>query len=286
MKYPYLLLRIDELDSVFRGTNNWVDRAFSTLIFDKVFFSSVLSTEYISGAGTSIVNSTPKQGFTSEYNRGFMKFNPAYFEKKKFYNNPLASLNSMSISITDPRGNFINTQSDVLTNTAITFTGTLDTIGATLELGASNAYPFSTHSKHKMIKIETTTYFSNRLVRVGDRILVRNFTMNTTGTNNSRFTTFINREEGHTIINLDLETNGTDETKNRGFIKNLYISPPGTLNALNQTVDGDTNYYTNLDFTSATYGTLINIDLQSHLLFRIVTRDPDTSNTLKPINIY
>jgi len=286
MKYPYLLLRIDELDSVFRGTNNWVDRAFSTLIFDKVFFSSVLSTEYISGAGTSIVNSTPKQGFTSEYNRGFMKFNPAYFEKKKFYNNPLASLNSMSISITDPRGNFINTQTDVLTNTAITFTGTLDTIGATLELGASNAYPFSTHSNHKMIKIETTTYFSNRLFRVGDRILVKNFTMNTSGTNNSRFQTFINREEGHTIINLDLETNGLADTNNRGFIKNLYISPPGTLNTLNQTVDGDTNYYTNLDFTSATYGTLINIDLQSHLLFRIVTRDPDTSNTLKPINIY
>ena len=288
MKYPYLLLRIDELDSVFRGTNNWVDRAFSTLIFDKVFFSSVLSTDYISGAGTSIVNSTPKQGFTSEYNRGFMKFNPAYFEKKKFYNNPLASLNSMSISITDPRGNFINTQSDVLTSNTIAFTGTLDTIGSTLELNATTAYPYSNIAlnNYKMIKIETTTYFSNRLFRVGDRILVRNFTMNTTGTNNSRFTTFINREEGHTIINLDLETNGTDETKNRGFIKNLYISPPGTLDALNQTVDSTTYYDSSLDFTDATYGTLINIDLQTHLLFRIVTRDPDTSNTLKPINIY
>ena len=138
-----------------------------------------------------------------------------------------------------------------------------------------------------MIKIETTTYFSNRLFRVGDRILVKNFTMNTTGTDNSRFQTFINREEGHTIINLDLETNGLADTNNRGFIKNLYISPPGTLDTLNQTVD-DSTYYdeTNLNFTSATYGTLINIDLQSHLLFRIVTRDPDTSNTLKPINIY
>jgi hypothetical protein len=286
MKYPYLLLRIDELDNVFRGTNNWVDKAFSTLLFDKVFFSSVLSTDYVSGTGTSIVNSTPKQGFASEYNRGFMKYNPAYFEKKKFYNNPLASLNSMSISITDPRGNFINTQSDVLTSNTIAFTGTLNTIGATLELNPSNAYPFSTHSSYKMIKIETTTYFSNRLFRVGDRILVRNFTMPADATNNSKFQTFINREEGHTIINLDLETNGLDNTNNRGFIKNLYISPPGTLDALNQTVDSDTYYDSSLDFTDATYGTLINIDLQTHLLFRIVTRDPDTSNTLKPINIY
>jgi len=290
MKYPYLLLRIDELDSVFRGTNNWVDRAFSTLIFDKVFCSSVLSTDYISGAGTSIVNSTPKQGFTSEYNRGFMKFNPAYFEKKKFYNNPLASLNSMSISITDPRGNFINTQNDVLslTSTGITFTKILTEILDTLELDASNAYPFTKRSDYKMIKIETTTYFSNRLFRVGDKILIRNFTMNTSGVNNSKFQTFINREEGHTIINLDLETNGSDEFSNRGFINNLYISPPGKLNDMNSTLEPNTYYDndTGLNFTSATYGTLINIDLQSHLLFRIVTRDPDASNTLKPINIY
>ena len=155
MKYPYLLLRIDELDSVFRGTNDWVDRAFSTLLFDKVFFSSILSTEYISGTTTSIVNSIPKQGFASEYNRGFMKYNPAYFEKKKFYNNPLASLNRMTIEITDPRGNFINTQSDVLNSNIVVFTGNLTTIGNTLELYASNAFPYTSQVGFKMIKIQS-----------------------------------------------------------------------------------------------------------------------------------
>ena len=47
-------------------------------------------------------------------------------------------------------------------------------------------------------------------------------------------------------------------------------------------------YYdeTTLNLTGAVQGTLINIDLQTHLLFRIVTRDPDTSNTIQPINIY
>ena len=286
MKYPYLLLRIDELDNVFRGTNNWVDRAFSTLLFDKVFFSSVLSTDYVSGAETSIVNSIPKQGFTSEYNRGFMKYNPAYFEKKKFYNNPLASLSSMTISITDPRGNFINTQKDVLVISNISLTGKLNTIGSTLEINASNAFPYSTHSTYNMVKIETTSFFSNRLFRIGDKILVKNFSTNTLGTNNSRFQTFINREEGHTIINLDLETNGLEGTNNRGFIQNLYISPPGIFNPSDKLVSG--YYDTNLDLTTAptSYGTLINLDLQTHLLFRIVTRDPDTSNTLKPINIY
>lgn len=291
MKYPYLLLRIDELDSVFRGTNNWVDRAFSTLLFDKVFFSNVLSTEYISGTTTSIVNSNPKQGFVSEYLRGFMKYNPAYFEKKKFYNNPLASLNKMTISITDPRGNFINTQSDVLVINNLQFTDTLDAITTVLELDVSSAFPYSDQTAFKMIEITTTTNFSNRLFRIGDRILIRNYaSVVGSGVNNSIFNSFINREQGHTIINLELETNGNDNVANRGFLSKLYISPPGIMENDNSGVQAGT-YYDNestpgVNLAGAVQGTLINIDLQTHLLFRIVTRDPDTSTTLQPINIY
>ena len=89
------------------------------------------------------------------------------------------------------------------------------------------------------------------------------------------------------MINLDLETNDTTDTSNKGFIQNLYISPPGVLDSLNETVEPSTYYdETSLDFTGAVYGTLINIDLQTHLLFRIVTRDPDTSSALQPINVY
>ena len=100
----------------------------------------------------------------------------------------------------------------------------------------------------------------------------------------------MNRPEGHTIINLELETNGNTNTSNRGFLTKLYISPPGTMDAENKTVQPGTYYDDTdpliLDLTGAVQGTLINIDLQTHLLFRIVTRDPDTSTTLQPINIY
>jgi len=286
MKFPYLLLRIDELDSVFRGTNNWADRAFSTLLFDKCYFTNTLSNDYISNATSSIVNSVPKVGFTPEYNRGFLKFNPAYFEKKKFYNNPLASLNRMSITITDPRGNFINDQSDVLSLSNVAFTtNTMSTIADT-ELIPSLAFPYATQNNYRMIEITSSTYFSNRLFRVGDRILFRDFASNVNislATNNPLFNSFINREEGHIIINLQGEDN-TANGGNKSFINKLYISPPGTFNSTGGTVSG--YYENNLDFTGAIYGTLINMDLQSHLLFRIVTRDADTSGTLKPINVY
>ena len=285
MKYPYLLLRIDELDNVFKGTNNWTDRAFSTLLFDKVYHTNTLSNDYVSGATTSIVNSNPKTGFTPEYMRGFMKFNPAYFEKKKFYNNPLANLSRMSISITDPRGNFINSQSDVLSLSNIGFTSNLSVIGSTLEISASNAFPYVNQSNYKMIKLTSTSTFSNRLFRIGDNVLIKDFTSNVSlsAANNSTFNTFINRAEGHYIVNLDLESNV--DGGNKSFIQNLYISPPGSYSATSNSVAG---YYdeTTIDFTEATFGTLINLDLQTHLLFRIVTRDPDTEKVLKPINVY
>ena len=288
MKYPYLLLRIDELDSVFRGTNNWADRAFSTLLFDKVFYTNTLSTDYISGTSTSnsIVNNSPKTAFAAEYYRGFMKFNPAYFEKKKFYNNPLASLNRMTISITDPRGNLINDQSDVLNLTNISFTNTLNTLTTGLELTASSAFPYANQSTYKMIKVTSSSTFSNRLFRVGDRILFKEFATNTAlaAINNSTFNSFITKTEGHIIVNLDSEDN-TASGGNKSFISNFYISPPGSYNSTSNTVSG---YYDNttIDFTGATFGSVINMDLQTHLLFRIVTRDPDTALVLKPINVY
>ena len=69
---------------------------------------------------------------------------------------------------------------------------------------------------------------------------------------------------------------------------NIYISPPGVLDALNQTVASGTYYdNTTVDLANVSnFGRLIDVDLQSQLLFRIVTRDPDTSNTLQPINVY
>lgn len=290
-RYPYLLLRVDELDNVFKGTNNWVDRAFSTMIFDKVFYTNTLSTDYISGTTTSIVQSTPKQGFSSEYQRGFMKYNPAYFEKKKFYNNPLANLSRMTIDITDPRGNFVNNQKDVLTISNIQYTTTLNAITAgSTELLPTYAWPYSTQANYKYVQITTSTYFSNRLFRIGDRILIQDFAFNSnaSGVNDSNFASFINQEQGHIIINLDVESNGSTTSNNSGFLSNIYISPPGSLNAANQTVAAGTYYdNTSLDLSNVSvFGSMIDVDLQTQLLFRIVTRDPDTTGTLNPINIY
>ena len=289
MKYPYLLLNIDEFNGIFMGTNLNTDKAFTTLIFDKFHNSDVLSSDQI----TSNVNSTVKTSYSNEYKRGYIRFNPAYFEKKKFYNNPLASLNKLSINITDPMGNKFNTQSDVLDISNIEFSDDLNTMhdlegDNKLEINITDGFPNTNDSSRKMIKITTTKHFSNRLFRIGDKILIKNCSLKDNSGNNNKFEAFLNRIEGHIIINLEKElySFGSESTytTNQGQINQLYISPPGDLDSNNEALNTAT-YYDTFDNTDASFGKLINTDLQTHLLFRIVTRDTDVVNVTNPMNI-
>ena len=109
LHYPYLILNIDELKGVFNGTNNTADQAFSHMIFDKDYGSNTISTDSL---GDHI--NTTRNNFETQFVKTFYRFTPAYFERKNFYNSPLASLNSLTISLTDPYGNRVNTQPDVL----------------------------------------------------------------------------------------------------------------------------------------------------------------------------
>ena len=124
LSYPYLLLHIDELKGVYTGTNTSTERVFSHLTLDKDHSSIALSSDYT----TSNVNITDYAGgaktintYDLQFKRGYLRFHPSFFDKKSFLNAPLATLNRMTIKITDPFGNLINTQQDVLDISAVTF---------------------------------------------------------------------------------------------------------------------------------------------------------------------
>ena len=131
------------------------------LVFDKEYNSQVLSTDFIG----SDVAPAPDNRFSKQFNRGYYRYCPAFFEKMSFYNNPIASLNRMTIKITDPYGNLINNESDVLEISAITAV----TI-AEFELTATMGFPNTDSSAHKYVKITTRTNFYNKLFRIGDTI--------------------------------------------------------------------------------------------------------------------
>jgi len=78
------------------------------------------------------------------------------------------------------------------------------------------------------------------------------------------------------------------------YINQIYISPPGNLDSSNQTIDAstyiDASTVTFETFSSVATGTtiaayVVNQSLQTNLMMKIVTRDVDTSNIIKSLNV-
>ena len=84
--YPYLILRIDEFDNVYDGTNDNVRKAFSKLIYHR--------------------------SYKAPNGRGYIILKPIQKEKKKFYPTPLSSIGKLSISLLKPNGDVLNTSAD------------------------------------------------------------------------------------------------------------------------------------------------------------------------------
>ena len=277
-RHPYLLLHIDELDGVFRSTNSASDKVFSQMIFDKEYNTDVLSSDYIG----SHVAPDPDTRFSKQFKSGYLRYIPAFFEKKNYGSNPLASLNRMTIKITDLYGNLINEENDTLELSAIT-----GVTVAAFELTATLGFPASNVSAHKYIRLTTDKYFNNRLFRIGDTIR-----FSSVSSDNTTMDDFLNRESGHVIINLTAETNTA--TGNKSYINEIYISPPGNLDSANQTIDASTyidafgvtfNTFTSIATSSTIVGYIVNQSLQTNLMMKIVTRDVDTSNIIKSLNV-
>lgn len=280
LRHPYLLLHIEEIDGVYSGTNSNNNHVFSHLVFDKECSSKVLSTDFIN----SDVPPEPDTRFNKQFDRGFFRFCPSFFEKKSYYNNPLASLNRMTIKITDPYGNLISNESDVLEVSAITGVAIGD-----FELTATKGFPNTDSSGHKYIKITTRTHFYNKSFCIGDTIQ-----FNSVSSDNTTLDNYLNRDEGHIIINLEAEDiTSSAAAKNKSCINTIYIAPPGDMDTLNEALSGSTY----IDASTATFtsftgtsgnsivGYLINKSNQAHLLFKIVTRDADTTNVIQSLNV-
>lgn len=84
--YPYLILRIDEFDNVYDGTNDNVRKAFSKLIYHR--------------------------SYKAPNGRGYIILKPMQKEKKRFYPTPLSSIGKLSISLQKPNGDVLNTSAD------------------------------------------------------------------------------------------------------------------------------------------------------------------------------
>ena len=94
----------------------------------------------------------------------------------------------------------------------------------------------------------------------------------------------MNREEGHYIINMEKEVKGQD--KNEGYVNKFYISPPGNIN-YGVTATKENNYVISAGTDLQDTGTckVLNQSIQTHFVFKVVTREDDITPVMKPVNV-
>ena len=105
----------------------------------------------------------------------------------------------------------------------------------------------------------------------------------------TEFIDFINRQTGHYIINLTLEVSTNDGSNdNEGFINTIYISPPGNYDdstgGIKDKIAGIADGSLTVTQSASTTPRLLNLYLQNHYIFKIITRDFDTNSVMNIVN--
>jgi hypothetical protein len=291
LNLPYVSLRIAELENNNYGTDNFLDRSFGVLQYDAQWLSDTTQTECT---------------------RGFLAMIPKFLKcQKEYYPTPLSTLQKMTIEFLRPNGELLSASSDTFNVGGII----APHIGAII----SSTFPFNVDtstSPYSILKnnsvattspanffLNTSTYFSRFELCTGDRIQIKGYTYSdaslndpTYGQSLRAFCNWVNRNEGHIILNTAYTLNNTstvlqDGVNHVGYANFVILQAdyqdPSTGSTLLQSFGDD------FGRTLTTYGPtlespirLINLNKQLNLVFRIITREMDSLPQIRPDNNY
>lgn len=271
--YPYLQVRIPELDTNGYGTNDGLNRAFGVISFD--------------GYWTSDSNAK---------NKGFARMIPKFLKcQKVFYPTPLATLQKLTFQTQKPDGSQYCDSRDTLDISRFTISNNVTNPGQYYDATSS------------WIWITTTTYFNRFMVTQGDRVQFKNVVIPAAtgagaGAGGTDFINFITRSEGHLVSDIGLCSPGAGAGDplvytagpnaigyaNSIIIRNNFADPTAGFTAVakwgGSTDTNDTFTAALLSNPSAT-GRFINLNHQIQIILRIITRDMDAAARLRPDNL-
>jgi hypothetical protein len=294
--YPFITLNISELDTNTYGTSSTMDNAFGILQYD-----------------SNWSDKTESLGFTSLI--------PKHMKCQRIYApTPLSSLNKLSIRLQQPSGKLINTTSDTLDISGIFLSKytSIRSYSAGYDLSGTG---FS-DVDGEYIWIDCKKWFSRFQVNVGDRIQIKNISPLETTAGTVDLINFLQNEDGllvagiafaRTITQEELVSDGlsanqvtnglpgtvattvlVDGSNNVGYARyiivrgkfadpttgSISISPYG--GGANNTTVGNAITTGNTKITS---GRLINLSKQTQLIFRVITREYDSTSLIRPDNL-
>jgi hypothetical protein len=272
--FPYLQVRIPELNVNGYGTNDGINNAFAAISYDAYWASD-----------------------TAANNRGYARMIPKFLKcQKVYYPTPLATLQKLTFQIQRPDGTPVSTTSDSLSLAYVYMPSNA--------ASATTIYKGSGAATFEWIWIVTSTFFSKYMISQGDRIVLKNISLNTTvanlGANATSLVNFLTRAEGHLVSDIGQVENPTpasptyiDGANRVGYangiiIRNSYPDPTtGTtastvVNTWASTLAALSTFYNNPSVTS---GRLINMNRQIQIIMRVITREMDSAAKLRPDNL-
>lgn len=291
--YPYLQVRIDELNTNGFGTNDGLNNAFGVVSYDAYWASD-----------------------SSLNNRGFTRLIPKFLKcQKVYYPTPLSTLQRMTIQIQKPDGTLLSSGSDAIDVSGIVTSAMLGTGGpppttpimpwepsTTTAVDVTNTYYYDTTGEY--LWVQTRTWFSQFAVTQGDRIVFSNVSFpaafSPQGPASADFLNYINRSQGHVVVDIaQMNFSGTTLTFRTGSNKLGYSNFIIIRNNFNDPTTGSTSLVSyggtaalNTAFMNAltlapglASGRLLNLSHQIQVIFRVITRDMDSATRLRPDNL-
>jgi len=288
LNFPYITVRVAELENNNYGTDNFLDRSFGVLQYDAQWLSDTTTQ--------------------ATCTKGYLAMIPKFLKcQKEFYPTPLSTLQKMTIDIRRPNGELVSASPDTFD-----IGGIVANVGAVgsgqnfpfnIDLGGSASYSVLSGNNPYYLFINTTTYFSKFDICKGDRIQISGYTYTdaalndpTYGSTLRAFSNWINRPEGHIVVNIAYSaTPGTvaDGTNNVGYanfivIQSRYQDPTSGSTALNPFIASTNigNVLNNFGYSLQSPCRLIDLNKQLNLVFRVITREMDSLPQLRPDNNY
>lgn len=281
LQFPYVSIRIPELDTNNYGTDNFIDNAFAVVQYDANWYSD----------NTNLADV------------GYYAMIPKFMKCQKVYQpTPLATLTKLSITLQQPNGLPL---SDTKDSVSITSIYDSKTVPAGVYAGDyATAVDSSATTNGTYYIIQTSTFFSRWAFNAGNTLQIKGIdptqinTYSTVSAAANDFAAWLNRDEGHVICGI-ANTTVTDDGSNAvGYanliiIRNQFRDPTtGSINVLpfgsatSNTALATALYNTGTTATTTFTGAAcINLSQQTNLVLRIITRELDPAARVRPDNL-
>jgi len=292
LNLPFVTVRVAELENNNYGTDQFLDRSFGVLQYDDHWRS----------------DDTTQSAST----KGFLAMIPKFLKcQKEYYPTPMSTLQKMTVDIRRPNGELVSSAADTLDVLGVLAPQTGSVAGGAFPFTLPITFGTTATAYNVMIPavngdpanflLVTAKYFSKFEMCVGDRIQVNGYTyaeeaLNdpTYGQTLRAFSQWVNRSEGHVILGAAYTPSTT--TIQDGFNEVGYANVLAIPARMADPTTGSIlplPFGANLGAALATFGAglaspirLINLNKQTTLVFRIITREMDALPGLRPDNTY